>query len=209
MKNILIHGLGQSNREWDIVKNGLEAKEIFSIAPNLFELAKGRELNYTEVYQGFGKLCNSYQDGLNLCGVSLGGLLALNYAIQYPEKVNSLVLIGTPYEIPKRLLKFQNFVFHLMPKSAFKDMGCSKKDFIRLSDSMSELNFMKSAVKLNCPALILCGEKDKANMESAKRFHEAMNNSNLIIVEGSSHEINRDNPHELVSVLQDFWTKND
>lgn len=209
MKNILIHGLGQSSREWNTVKNGLEAIGISSVAPNLFELAKGRELNYTAVYQGVRKLCDSYGDGLNLCGLSLGGMLALNYAIQYPEKVNSLVLIGTPYEIPKRLLKFQSLVFHAMPKSAFKNMGCSKKDFIHLSHSMSNLDFMKEAAKLDCPALILCGEKDKANMESAKRFHEAMNNSNLIIVEDSSHEVNKDNPHKLVSVLQEFWKNTD
>ena len=82
MKNILIHGLGQSSREWNTVKNGLEAIGISSVAPNLFELAKGRELNYTAVYQGVRKLCDSYGDGLNLCGLSLGGMLALNYAIQ-------------------------------------------------------------------------------------------------------------------------------
>ena len=207
MENILIHGLGQSSREWNAVQTGLEMKGISSIAPNLFELAKGRELNYSTVYQGFSRLCDSYQDGLNLCGLSLGGLLALNYAIQYPAKVNSLVLIGTPYVIPKRFLKFQNLIFHAIPQSAFKNMGCRKKDFIHLSNSMSNLDFMKSAAKLNCPALILCGEKDKANMESAKRFHEAINNSNLIIVEGSGHEVNRDNPHKLVSILQEFLQK--
>lgn len=39
---------------------------------------------------------------------------------------------------------------------------------------MVDLNFMDSATALDCPALILCGAKDKTNMESAKRFHEAM-----------------------------------
>ena len=92
-----------------------------------------------------------------------------------------------------------------MPKAAFQNMGVSKKDFIRLSKSMAELNFMKSAAMLDCPALILCGANDKANMESAKRFHEAMKNSKLVIVEDSGHEVNKDNPNELVSVLQDFW----
>lgn len=42
-------------------------------------------------------------------------------------------------------------------------------------------------------------------MESAKRFHEAMKNSKLVIVEASGHEVNKDNPNELVRVLQDFW----
>ena len=207
MKNILIHGLGQSSKEWDTVKNELETKGISSIVPDLFELAKGKELDYTTVYQTFNKLCESYQDKLNLCGLSLGGLVALNYAIQFPEKINSLVLIGTPFEIPKGLLKFQNIVFRFMPKAAFQNMGVSKKDFIRLSKSMAELNFMASAATLDCPALILCGANDKANMESAKRFHEAMKNSNLVIVEDSGHEVNKDNPHKLVSILQGFWAE--
>ncbi|MFR0973831.1 MAG: alpha/beta fold hydrolase [Acutalibacteraceae bacterium] len=127
MKNILIHGLGQNSKDWDTIKNELETREISPIVPDLFDLTKGRELDYPTVYQAFSEMSESYKDKLNLCGLSLGGLLALNYAIQYPKKINSLVLIGTPFEIPKGLLKFQNFVFKLIPKSAFQNMGVSKK----------------------------------------------------------------------------------
>lgn len=205
MKNILIHGLGQNSKDWDTIKNELETRGISPIVPDLFDLTKGRELDYPTVYQAFSELCESYKDKLNLCGLSLGGLLALNYAIQYPKKINSLVLIGTPYEIPKGFLKLQNFVFKFMPQSVFQNMGISKKDFIHLSNSMANLNFMELAATLGCPALILCGAKDKTNMGSAKRFHEAMKNSKLVIVEDSGHEVNKDNPNELVRVLQDFW----
>ena len=205
MKNILIHGLGQSGKAWNTVKNELETKGVSSIAPDLFELVKDKEVDYAAVYQAFSKLCESYQDRLNLCGLSLGGLLALNYAIQYPKKISSLVFIGTPFEIPKRLLKFQNLVFTLMPKSAFQSI--SKKDFIHLSKSMEDLHFMELAATLDCPALILCGVNDKTNMESAKRFHEVMKNSNLVIVENSGHEVNEENPYALASILQAFWTE--
>lgn len=207
MKNILIHGLGQNSKDWDTIKNELETRGISPIVPDLFDLTKGRELDYPTVYQAFSELCESYKDKLNLCGLSLGGLLALNYAIQYPRKINSLVLIGTPFEIPKGLLKFQNIVFRFMPKSVFQNMGISKKDFIHLSNSMTNLNFMELVATLGCPALILCGAKDKTNMESAKRFHEAMKNSKLVIVDDSGHEVNKDNPNELVSILQDFWAE--
>lgn len=207
MKNILIHGLGQNSKDWDTIKNELETRGISPIVPDLFDLTKGRELDYPTVYQAFSELCESYKDKLNLCGLSLGGLLELNYAIQYPRKINSLVLIGTPFEIPKGLLKFQNIVFRFMPKAAFQNMGVSKKDFIRLSNSMTNLNFMELVATLGCPALILCGAKDKTNMESAKRFHEAMKNSKLVIVDDSGHEVNKDNPNELVSILQDFWAE--
>lgn len=208
MKNILIHGLGQNSRDWDTVKDGLEARGISAAAPDLFDLAKGRELDYASVYQAFSEICESCEEGLNLCGLSLGGLLALDYAIQRSEKINSLVLIGTPFQIPKGLLKFQNIVFGLMPKAAFRNMGVSKKDFTRLSKSMASLDFMESAAVLDCPSLILCGAKDKANMESAKQYHEAMRNSRLAIVEDSGHEVNKDNPNELVRFLQEFWVEN-
>ena len=207
MKNILIHGLGQNSQDWNTVKTELEIKGIFSITPDLFKLTKGRELGYVTVYQAFERLCRSLQDPLNLCGLSLGGLLALNYAIEHPKKINSLVLIGTPYEIPKGFLKLQNFVFKFMPQSVFQNMGISKKDFIHLSNSMANLNFMELAATLGCPALILCGAKDKTNMGSAKRFHEAMKNSKLVVVDDSGHEVNKDNPNELVSILQDFWAE--
>lgn len=208
MKTILVHGLGQNSKDWDIVRNKLEERGISATALDLFSLAKGRELSYTALYQAFSEVCGSCEERLNLCGLSLGGLLALNYAMQHPEKVNSLVLIGTPFRIPKGLLKFQNIVFGFMPKTAFRNMGVSKKDFIRLSKSMANLEFMEAAADLDCPALVLCGAKDKVNMESAKRYHEAMKNSRLVIVEDSGHEVNKDNPDELVRVLREFWAEN-
>ena len=94
-----------------------------------------------------------------------------------------------------------------MPQSVFQNMGISKKDFIHLSNSMANLHFMELAATLGCPALILCGAKDKTNMGSAKRFHEAMKNSKLVVVDDSGHEVNKDNPNELVSILQDFWAE--
>ena len=87
-------------------------------------------------------------------------------------------------------------------------MGVSKKDFICLSKSMANLEFMEAAEDLDCPALVLCGARDKVNMESAKRYHEAMKDSRLVIVEDSGHEVNKDNPDELVRVLREFWTEN-
>ena len=208
MKTILVHGLGQNSKDWDTVKNKLEARGISAFAPDLFSLAKGRELSYIALYQAFSEVCESCEERLTLCGLSLGGLLALNYAIKYPEKVNSLVLIGTPFRIPKGLLKFQNIVFGFMPKAAFRNMGVSKKDFICLSKSMANLEFMEAAADLDCQVLIPCGAKDKVNMESTKRYHEVMKNSRLVIVENSGHEVNKDNPDELVRVLREFWADN-
>lgn len=46
-------------------------------------------------------MCDKFDEPIDWCGLSLGGVLALNYAIERPDKVKSLVLIATPYMIPK------------------------------------------------------------------------------------------------------------
>ena len=104
-----------------------------------------------------------------------GGILALDYVKKYPEKVNSIIIIGTPYDIPKVLFKIQSMIFHFMPDSQFNDMGCSKKDFITLVNSMSNHNIKNGLDKINCKSLILCGSKDKANMKSANLMGRIFN----------------------------------
>lgn len=40
MKNILIHGLGQDNKSWDIVKEYFKENKKEVICPNLFDILK-------------------------------------------------------------------------------------------------------------------------------------------------------------------------
>ena len=55
----------------------------------------------SELYGAFAEYCDHVGRAVHLCGLSLGGILALNYALDFPEKVKTLVLIGTPHKIPK------------------------------------------------------------------------------------------------------------
>jgi len=59
----------------------------------------------------FVKYCNEFDGQIHLCGLSLGGILALNFALDFPQKVKTLVLIGTPYKVPKVAFSFQNIIF--------------------------------------------------------------------------------------------------
>lgn len=78
MINILVHGLGQNEKSWDQVKANLD-NQIKVECPNLFELVKNYEINYENMYQAFLDYCNSFNEKVNLCGLSLGGLLAIDY----------------------------------------------------------------------------------------------------------------------------------
>lgn len=205
MINILVHGLGQIYKSWDKVKGILNQDNINVETPNLFEIAKNYQLTYENVFTVFVDYCNSFSDKLNLVGLSLGGILAIDYAILHPEKVNSITLCGVPYEMPKKLLKIQNFIFKLMPKRTFENMGVSKENFIQLTNSMAELNIKEKISKLKCHTLVICGEKDSANIESANKLNENIKNSELKIIKNAGHEVNIDAPEKFTEIIKEFF----
>lgn len=204
MKKIYIHGLGQTSEIWNKVIQKTGSAEQ-SICPNLSELVNEKEVNYKNLYQGFSDFCDNTEGMLALCGLSLGGILALNYAIDHPEKVHSLVLIGVQYKMPKMLLQFQNLLFCLMPQIAFEQMGFQKKEFLQLCRSMMDLDFSDVLGKIICPVLVVCGEKDSANKKASVEMEKQIEHAQIRMIARAGHEVNADAPEELADVLQEFW----
>ena len=100
------------------------------------------------------KYCSNLSEPLDLCGLSLGAVLSLNYAIDNPEKINSLILIAPQYNMPKTLLKIQNIIFHFMPNSAFSKIGLTKKGFIEFTNSMMNIDFSENIKNLTYGQLL-------------------------------------------------------
>lgn len=200
MNRYFLHGLGQTPASWDKTVGALGAP---ADCPDLRGLLNGRSALYSELYKA---LCEYLPaDGeLDMCGLSLGGILALNFAADFPSRVRSLVLIGAQYVMPKNLLKIQNAVFRFMPKSAFADTGFDKSDFLMLSNSMADLDFSGRLADISCPVLVICGEKDSANIKAAKNLARFLPNAELKTVPKSGHEVNIDAPETLVRLIKEF-----
>ena len=210
MINILVHGLGQDEKSWNEVKKQLNNNGINVETPNLFSIVQNYQVNYENMYKTFADYCNSFNEKINLVGLSLGGVLAIDYIIEFPKKINSITLIGTPYEIPKAIFTIQNIIYKFIPKRIFEKRGCPKKDIISLLDSMKNLSILDKAPNIKCNTLIICGEKEKdnINMKSAKQLNEVIQNSKFKIIENAGHEVNIDNPKELANTIYDFWKDN-
>lgn len=201
MKYIFLHGLGQTPDSWNKVLKELHSPET-ALCPNLAKLMPDGNADYPSLYTAFSALCDTIEDDLTLCGLSLGGVLALNYTIDHPEKVKSLILIATPYKMPKQLLRLQNILFRFMPKSAFSQTGFQKIDFIRLCHSMAELDFSRSLRKVTCPVLVLCGEHDLANQKAARMLAGLLKNAAFQQIPNAGHEVNTDAPERLAEILK-------
>lgn len=206
MRYLYLHGLGQTPDSWSKVidKTGVSDS---SICLNLAAMVKEKAATYTELYSAFSRECDKENEKIVLCGLSLGAVLALNYAIDHPKKVKALVLIAAQYKMPKKLLKCQNILFHFMPKSIFLQTGFGKADFIRLCSTMAKLDFSGLLHLVTCPVLLICGEKDNANKKASKKLNSQLIDSDFQEILGTGHEINVESPEKLAAVLQTFYER--
>lgn len=203
MKYILLHGMGQNASSWDKTISFL-SNTTETVCPELSDFFTKGNCYYSKMYSSFCEYCNNFSEPLNLCGLSLGAVLALNYAIDFPQRVQSLILIAPQYDMPKFLLKVQNVLFRFMPESQFKDIGLTKKDFITLTNSMADMDFTSGLKNVSCPVLVLCGEKDNVNKKAAIKIAEKLSKAKFDTIANSGHEVNIDNPKGLAKAIEEL-----
>lgn len=203
-KIILIHGSGHKAASWTETVSHLENREAV-LCPELSALLAGKKASYPNLYAAFSAYCGRVGGPVHLCGLSLGGILALNYALDFPEKVKTLVLIGTPHKVPRATFALQNVVFRLLPKSTFASMAFDKQDTFALGNSMKNLDFSGRVGTIRCPTLLLCGEKDGANLKSARFLAQSIPGAELQVIAHTGHVVNEEAPAVLAEHLNAFY----
>ena len=203
-KVILIHGSGHKVASWNETVSRLDCRKDV-LCPELSSLLMGKEASYPNLRAAFGAYCAQAGGPVHLCGLSLGGILALDYTLEHPEAVKTLVLIGTPHKVPKAAFALQNVVFRLLPQSMFASMAFDKKNTFALGNSMRDLDFSGRVQKIRCPTLILCGEKDRANIQSAHFLSQNIRGAQLQLIAQTGHVVNEENPDALAKELNEFY----
>ena len=206
MKNVFVHGLGQTPDSWKPVFSLLDGPGD-CVFPDLAAMVSAGEATYARLYRAFTRLCDGLEAPLALCGLSLGGVLSLHYAVEHPERVGSLVLIAPQYKMPKRMLQVQNTLFRLMPRAMFRETGFEKAQFLQLCRSMMELDFSSALSGIACPTLVICGDRDRANRQACKDLARLVKRAELRVVEGAGHELNREAPEKLALLLREFYDR--
>lgn len=95
--------------------------------------------------------------------------------------------------------------FKFLPQSIFDNMAFNKKDTFILGKSMKKLDFSNKVQKIKCPAFIVCGEKDSANIKSAYYLSENIKNAKLKIIENTGHVVNEEKSQILAKVLEQLY----
>lgn len=203
MTTVFLHGLGQTAACWDETIPLLSQDGDYR-CPELSALLSGKEATYQNLYAGLEEYCRMIPAPFALCGFSLGGVLALDYAQRHLEHIHRLILIAAQYQMPRALLALQNLVFRFMPEEQFQGLGFGKRDFITLCATTGKQNLSKRLPDLTCPTLVLCGEGDKPNRKASQGLAAGIPGSRLVLIPASGHMVNTENPQFLARELRSF-----
>lgn len=172
---------------------------------------------------------------VHIVGVSLGAVLAQDFANKYPEAVGSLACFGG-YDI-------NNFDLELQKKNSTSQMGMmlkalfsvkwfagsnkkisaytakaqedfyemnikfSKKSFMYLASINSMVNAHKPSPRAY-PLMIGCGEHDiPSELSAVEMWKKSEPQCKAVIFEGAGHCVNMDVPERFNKALEEFWAK--
>jgi 3-oxoadipate enol-lactonase len=165
-----------------------------------------------------------------LCGLSMGGHISLQTAIRYPERVKSLILIGTPcsntlnlYEkVFVTINRFSSKIISMQLSaklqakmlsqfnrenydyiiSAFSMI--SKDNWIRVWDAVTRMESKHNLHQVKCPTLLLIGDHDTLTRRHQPYMHDRIHNSTLRTINNAHHGTNLDNPRAVNEEIMNF-----
>ena len=220
---VLIHGLSDNLNYWESLAVNLK-KDYKVIRFDLRGHGKsqlGRDkITIDLLCDDLYNLLNDLKiKKVNLLGFSLGGLVALDFTIRYPEYVSSLILmsafshsdnhISNVFNQFKRALNnsFEEFYDLILPMTLCPEViqnnkkelemlkiisaqNSNSKAYIESVDACLLFNTFDKLCEINCPVLILAGSYDEiVLLNMQENLHDSIKNSKLIIFDNVKHNL--------------------
>jgi len=225
---VLVHGSGGNAGLWRKVMNELE--EYNSIAIDLpgHGASSGEGKGSISEYRHFLKdfLDALREETVVLGGHSMGGAIVLDFALQYPEKLKALLLVGTGarlrvlpevLEMQKRMAEGQippkffpwGFAENAPPEvlSEGEKEWSKTNSRVRYQDLLAcdQFDLMGQVEKIRIPTLIVCGKEDRLTPVKYSEFlQKKIAPSRMEVIENAGHMLMLEAPQTLSAVISKF-----
>ncbi len=234
---LLIHGLGSSSQDWEMQLP--EFSSHFQVL-NIDLRGHGRSSRTPGPYsmtlfaEDTARLIRALEfNSVHIIGISLGGMVAFQLALDYHDLVRSLVIVNSVPELIahnfkdrtdywKRLLIVRLFGLEKMGKVLAErffigpEHEAIRQLFVRrwaANHKPSYLASLKAAFgwsvlerlgEIQVPTLVIGADGDYFSNTEKERYTRLMPNAELIIIEDSRHALPAEKPIEFNKIVKDF-----
>ncbi len=160
-----------------------------------------------------------------LVGHSMGGIVAMETALQYPERIAGLVLIGTTSECREKVAGWYERIALAGEQDGNAGLGRaiygekSSKKIVGNAQGIAHVTRMLKSLysdpltpklgEIRCPALLTVGEKDPMGPKASEIVHAAMpqGRAELLRVPDKGHWLQLEAVADVVSALDPWLQK--
>lgn len=235
---LMIQGLGTDHRAWDPVMERMQAHlRCVSFDNRGVGGASdvGAETTMEDLADDAAELIEALGEGpMHLCGVSMGGAIAMRVASRHPHLVSSLALHSTAARPDPRLLAILDFRKRIVNSGQASELlrlfvaitafsqermslplpvGATEIEKIDAEEYSAHLRVATEQwmtddelAKITAPTLVTVGSEDiLTTPDHSRDLHRGIAGSELLVVEGGGHAYYAENP-DLFASIQLGWT---
>lgn len=225
---VFIHGSGSNANVWHKQRDYLSSfAEVILIDLPGHGKSPGDGFDSVERYRDaiFNIIKELGLQGCFMAGHSLGGAIAMSFAISYPHILKGLILIATGAKLKvfpqllEGILKDKEETLKKITKFAFSDKAdkemvdyqykesfkCPSEVIYKDFYACDNFNVMDSIEKISLPALIICGKEDILTPQKYSEYlNKNIKNSKLVLIDGAGHMPLLEKPDEVNEAIKNF-----
>ncbi len=226
---VLIHGAGGSHLHWGPTTRRLSGRSVYAIdLPGHGRSPGAGSASIAEYVTAVSSWLR--QIGLQrpvIVGHSMGGAIALSLALDLPESLGGLVLVGTSDHLPvnptllsmlERDETWRDAIdliirWSFSPGTEPRLVELSRKRMLETPRNVIFGDFQACGRydvqgrlgQIQIPTLVICGADDKMTPErNVRRLTQGIRDSRFTLVPGAGHMIMLEKPSILDNAVQDF-----
>lgn len=234
---MLIHGLGSSHRDWE------KQVPMFATRYQVITLdlrGHGRSEKPPGPYsiKMFAEDTNRFIRELNISplhvvGISMGGMLAFELAVHFPELLRSLTVVNSYPEMRvetlwEHLQTWRRLLFlellgmrgtgillgrHLFPKPEQREIRemfvnrWAENDKRAYRESLRAIfnwDVERHLDKIRCPVLVVASDQDYMSLDEKRAYTAKLSDAKLVVIEDARHAVTAERPERFNAILEEF-----